>query len=200
MCTPPSTTALQAIQTLLPMWISSAYSAMVVRPSASMPIRSWAGSGWVVAISDTFGPKQTLLPINTRGVVHDGQPEVGKEVLPDEGVAAVVDLHRPLEVEGLSHPAQDLPQHLLAGGVVLVHGVVAAAGLMGLMLDVPELFAPRVEHLPRKDLFLFGHSRSHSRLYRLFQEVFLPAVSGRQRRRRTGGGRAFCGCRTSPSP
>ena len=82
MCTPPSTTALQAIQTLLPMWISSAYSAMVVRPSASMPIRSWAGSGWVVAISDTFGPKQTLLPINTRASSIMVSPKLAKKFSP----------------------------------------------------------------------------------------------------------------------
>ena len=38
-------TVLQAIQTLLPIWISSAYSAIVVLPSASSPMRSAAISG-----------------------------------------------------------------------------------------------------------------------------------------------------------
>ena len=105
------------------------------------------------------GAKTDVIPDVNSGVIHHGQIEIGKEVFSDEGVAAIVELHRSLKVKGPSHPAQHCPDHVLPPGIILVHGVILLAGGVGLVLQVPQLLLSGVEHLSGKNLFLFRHDK-----------------------------------------
>ena len=103
------------------------------------------------------GAEAHVVPDVDAGVVHHHQVEVGEKVLPDEGVTAVVELDRALEVAYLAHASQNVPQHVGPGGIVLIHGIVLPAGLMGDVLEILQFLPPGVEHLPGKNLFFLRH-------------------------------------------
>lgn len=122
-----------------------------------------------------------------------GEPEVGEEVFADKGMAAVVDLDRPLEVEGFSDAADEAADQLLAFRIIFIQGIVPAAGLVGLVLDLAQLFAAGIEHLSRKDFLFFCHCSNASVSFTLFgpmQQNCLLHVRGT----------VFCGFLPSGSP
>lgn len=98
-----------------------------------------------------------VVPDVNAGVVHHRQAEVGEEIFPDEGVAAVVELDRTLEIEGGSHAPQHIQNQIPAGGVKFIQLIVPPADLVGLVLDLSQLRASGIKHMPGKYFLFFRH-------------------------------------------
>ena len=100
--------------------------------------------------------RDIVADIDTR-IIHDGQIEIGKKIFADEKMAAVVDLHRPLEIAGFADTSKDVTKQLLSGRVIFVHAVEFAAGFMCAVFQILEFRLAWVEHLAGENFFFFCH-------------------------------------------
>ena len=94
--------------------------------------------------------------VNIRVIQH-AEVVVREEILPDVGVDAIVELHRRLEVEPLPDAPQNGPHQPRNALVVLIQRIHQAAGLVRLVLGVPQLHGVGPKQQPRFDSLGFFH-------------------------------------------
>ena len=107
------------------------------------------------------GDHHVISDINI-GVIQYTKVVVGKKVLPDVGVQAVVELHRTLEVEPFPDLAQNGAHQRGSPLVVFVQRVVQAAGLVRFVLGIPQLHRIGPEQQSRPDFLGLLHVVSSS--------------------------------------
>ena len=93
-----------------------------------------------------------------RAVIHGGEVEIGEEVVPDIHMLAVVNLHRPLEAEILSHFPHDLLNDFLPFRIILIQLVVTLAGSVGLVLDFQQFGIGQIKQFTGVDFLFFSHT------------------------------------------
>ena len=104
-----------------------------------------------------IGRDHHIIPnVNIRVIQH-AEVVVREEILPDVGVDAIVELHRRLEVEPLPDLSQNGAHQPRNELVVLIQRIHQAAGLMRLVLGVPQLHGVGPKQQPRFDSLGFFH-------------------------------------------